>query len=58
MTLGQLITEARLKRRRELDAQLRALTAGREPETGEETAAWAERVRQVEAELRLLEDAP
>lgn len=40
MTLGELIIEARLHRRKVLDAQLRALMTARDEMSGPELAAW------------------
>lgn len=57
MCIGDMITEARVRRRKELRAQLLALMQGREPESGEQHAAWADRVRKVQAELKVLEQS-
>lgn len=58
MTVGELITEARLTRRKELENQLRALMVGREPETGEQLAEWSRRVEAARAELKIWEQSP
>lgn len=55
MTLGELITAARVQRRKELDAQHAALMQGREPEDTEQFAAWAKRVNEVRAEIDAME---
>lgn len=55
MTLGEMIIEARLQRRKQLDAQLLALMQGREPEDREQFYRWVEEVERVRAELEAME---
>ena len=55
MTIGELITQARVQRRKELDARHRALMQGREPESGDEFARWVKQVERVRAEIDAME---
>lgn len=55
MTVGELITEARIARRKELEAQHAALMQGREPETREEFEQWVEQVENVRREIKEME---
>lgn len=55
MTIGELITEARQRRRKELDAELQALMVGREPCDHDELMRWAKEVDRVRAEIKLLD---
>lgn len=55
MTVGEMITEARLKMlRSKLESLLHNGTTA-EPQTGEELAAWSAAVDEVRAEIRAME---
>lgn len=55
MTIGELITEARLKRRQELHRQLESMRFGPEPRDHHEFAAWKRREDEIRAELKIFE---
>jgi hypothetical protein len=53
--LGDMITQARLQRRKLLDAQHRALMQEQEPQSREEFERWVEAVENVRAEIDAME---
>lgn len=55
MTVGDMITQARVQRRKLLDAQHRALMQEQEPQSREEFERWVEAVENVRAEIDAME---
>lgn len=57
MTIGELITAARLRRKQQLRRQLESMRFGPEPRDAEEFARWKRREDEIKAELKVFEVA-